>query len=141
MGELARRQGDLRAQSRSNPELALSTRYDRAAAGLENEQTRKLSLRIPFMAGRATTRVSPRPMPKTEAGAELALEQERLQRESGRYAASLPPPRRRWSPRRNALHSARENRGFMKNPSALARARSAHLFGASRPKPLKPSGR
>ena len=113
-GELARRQADLvRVQSRSNPELALSTRYDRAAAGLENEQTWNLSLRIPFGGGpRHDARIATANAEALEAGAELALEQERLQRETGALRSQFAAAEAQVAAAMQRAALARENRGF-----------------------------
>lgn len=113
-GELARRQADLvRVQSRSNPELALSTRYDRAASGLENEQTWKLSLRIPFGGGpRHDARIATANAEALEAGAELALEQDRLQRESEALRSQFAAAEAQVAAATQRAALARENRGF-----------------------------
>ena len=113
-GELARRQADLvRVQSRSNPELALSTRFDRAASGLENEQTWKLSVRIPFGGGpRHDARVATANAEALEAGAELALEQDRLQREAGALLSQFAAAEAQVAAATQRAALARENRGF-----------------------------
>lgn len=113
-GELARRQAELvRVQSRSNPELALSTRYDRAAAGLENEQTWAVSVRIPFGGGpRHDARVATANAEALEAGAELALEQDRLQREIVALRGQLAAAETQVAAATQRAALARDNRGF-----------------------------
>lgn len=81
LADLALRQSELaRLQARSNPELAISTRYDRSSSALADEQqTWAVSLRIPFGGGpRHDARVATANAEAQEAGAALRLEQERL---------------------------------------------------------------
>ena len=96
--DVARRSADLaRVQGRANPELALSTRRDRAASGEANEQTWALALRIPFSA---------------EAGLAFERERERLEREGGAVGQQLAAARRQLVAAEERARLARENRGF-----------------------------
>lgn len=114
LAELARRQAGLaRVQSRSNPELAISTRYDRAAAGLENEQTWALALRIPFGGGpRHDARMAVANADALEADATLQLEQARLVREAEALRSQFAAAATQVEAAELRARLARENRGF-----------------------------
>ena len=112
--DVARRSADLaRVQGRANPELALSTRRDRAASGEANEQTWALALRIPFSAGpRQDARVATANADAIEAGLAFERERERLEREGGAVGQQLAAARRQLVAAEERARLARENRGF-----------------------------
>ena len=112
--DVARRNADLaRVQGRANPELALSTRRDRAASGEANEQTWALALRIPFSAGpRQDARVATANADAIEAGLAFERERERLEREEGAVGQQLAAARRQLVAAEERARLARENRGF-----------------------------
>ena len=123
--DVARRSADLaRVQGRANPELALSTRRDRAASGEANEQTCDgvlcpadqawaLALRIPFSAGpRQDARVATANADAIEAGLAFERERERLEREGGAVGQQLAAARRQLVAAEERARLARENRGF-----------------------------
>lgn len=120
-GELARRQADLvRVQSRSNPELAISTRYDWAAAGLENDATWALSLRIPFGGGpRHDARMATANAEALEAGAQLVLEQDRLSREVAALRSQFAAAQAQVTAAQMRAALAGENRGFFEKSFRL----------------------
>ena len=109
--DVARRSADLaRVQGRANPELALSTRRDRAASGEANEQTWALALRIPFSAGpRQDARVATANADAIEA---FERERERLEREGVAVGQQLAAARRQLVAAEERARLARENRGF-----------------------------
>lgn len=113
-GEVARRNVELaRLQGRANPELALSTRRDRAASGEPNEQTWALALRIPFAAGpRQDARVATANAEAIEASLAAERERERLEREGEAVGLQLAAARRQLAAAEERARLARENRGF-----------------------------
>jgi cobalt-zinc-cadmium efflux system outer membrane protein len=112
--DLARRGVELaRAQNRANPELAVSTRRDRAGNGEPNEQTWALSLRIPFAGGpRHDARVATANADAIEADIELAREEERLQRETEAMRLQLEATRQQLTAAETRARLAADNRGF-----------------------------
>lgn len=112
--EVARRNADLaRAQTRANPEIAVSTRRDRGASGEAVDQTWALALRIPFSAGpRQDARVATANAEAIELGIELEREQERLTREAAALQLQLVAARQQLAAAEQRSRLARENRGF-----------------------------
>ncbi len=112
--ELARRNADLaRVQSRSNPELAVSTRRDRAADGERADQTWALSLRIPFGDGpRHDARVATANAEAIEASVELERLRERLAREADAGRRQVAAARQQLAAAEERARLARENRGY-----------------------------
>ena len=112
--EVARRNVDLaRAQTRANPEIALSTRRDRSATGEPVDQTWALALRIPFSSGpRQDARVATANAEAIELGIELEREQERMTRETAAVQLQLAAARQQLSAAEQRRRLALENRGF-----------------------------
>lgn len=112
--EVARRNVDLaRAQTRVNPEIALSTRRDRSATGEPVDQTWALALRIPFSSGpRQDARVATANAEAIELGIELEREQERMTRETAAVQLQLAAARQQLSAAEQRRRLALENRGF-----------------------------
>lgn len=112
--EVARRNADLaRAQTRANPEIAVSTRRDRGASGEAVDQTWALAVRIPFSAGpRQDARVATANAEAIELGIELEREQERLTREALALQSQLAAARQQLAAAEQRGRLARENRGF-----------------------------
>lgn len=112
--DVARQQAELaRVQSRANPELAISTRRDRAATGEVAEQTWALALRIPFGAGpRHEARLATAAAERVEAEVELQREQERVRAEQGAFAALVEAARLQYQAATQRAELARENRQF-----------------------------
>ncbi len=112
--ELARRNAELaRVQSRSNPELAVSTRRDRAADGERADQTWALSLRIPFGDGpRHDARVATANAEAIEASVELERLRERLVREADAGRRQVAAARQQLAAAEERARLARENRGY-----------------------------
>lgn len=112
--EVARRNADLaRAQTRANPEIALSTRRDRTASGDPVDQTWALSLRIPFSSGpRQDARVASANAEAIELGIELAREQERLSREAVAVQLQLSAAQQQLIAAELRSRLALENRRF-----------------------------
>lgn len=112
--EFAKRNAELaRLQSRSNPELAVSTRRDRAASGEVAEQTWALSLRIPFGDGpRHDARVATANAEAIEAAVELERLRERLAREAEAVRRQVAAARQQLLATEERARLARENRGY-----------------------------
>lgn len=112
--DLARRNADLaRVQSRSNPELAVSTRRDRAVSGERADQTWALSLRIPFGDGpRHDARVATANAEAIEASVELERLRERLVREAAAGRRQVAAAGQQLAAAEERARLARENRGY-----------------------------
>ena len=112
--EVARRNANLaRAQTRANPEIAVSTRRDRGASGDPVDQTWALSLRIPFSSGpRQDARVALANAEAIELGIELEREQERLAREAAAVQLQLGAARQQLAAAEQRSRLALENRSF-----------------------------
>lgn len=112
--DLARRNADLaRMQSRSNPELAVSTRRDRAVSGERADQTWALSLRIPFGDGpRHDARVATANAEAIEASVELERLRERLVREAAAGRRQVAAAGQQLAAAEERARLARENRGY-----------------------------
>lgn len=119
--EFARRNAELaRVQSRSNPELAVSTRRDRAASGEVAEQTWALSLRIPFGDGpRHDARVATANAEAIEASVELERLRERLVREAEATRQQVAAARQQLAAAEQRAQLARENRGYFEKSFRL----------------------
>lgn len=112
--DLARRNAELaRVQSRSNPELAVATRSDRAASGERADQTWALSLRIPFGDGpRHDARVATANAEAIEATVEFERLRERLGREAEASRRQVAAARQQLAATEERARLARENRGY-----------------------------
>lgn len=112
--EVARQQAALaRVQSRSNPELTISTRRDRSTGGEAFDQTWALALRVPFGAGpRHEARLATANAEAVEAEVELQREQARISAEQGAYAAWVEAARQQAQAASQRAELARENRRF-----------------------------
>ena len=112
--EVARQQAALaRVQSRSNPELTISTRRDRSTGGEAFDQTWALALRVPFGAGpRHEARLATANAEAVEAEVELQREQARINAEQGAYAAWVEAARQQAQAASQRAELARENRRF-----------------------------
>lgn len=111
---IAERSAELaRRQMQSNPELAISTRVDRAASGLPNDQTWMLALRVPLGGGaRQDARIATARADAIEAGIELSRERERLEREAGTLRLQVQAARQQLEAAERRARLARETRGF-----------------------------
>ena len=102
-----------RARNRASPEVALSTRRERAVSGDAMDQTWALSLRIPFSSGaRNDARLA-------EANADLIESRSQYEFDQARLAQQLASARSQLLTARNLLNAAEtrarlaaENRGF-----------------------------
>ncbi len=112
--EVAQRDADLaRVQTRGNPELAVSTRRDRAAAGDADAQTWALALRIPLAsAPRRDARVATANAEAIEASTGLLREQERLVRETQAAQRQVDAARAQYRAADERARLARETRSF-----------------------------
>jgi cobalt-zinc-cadmium efflux system outer membrane protein len=110
--EVARQQAALaRVQSRSNPELTISTRRDRSTGGEAFDQTWALALRLPFGGGpRHEARLAIANAEAVEAEVELQREQARISAEQGAYAAWVEAARQQALAAAQRAELARENR-------------------------------
>lgn len=105
--ELARR------QSRANPEIAVSTRRDRALAGERSEQTWALALRIPLAEGpRQEAKVATANAEAIEAGILLEREAVRLGREAATARSQLQAATQQLRAASERAALARETRAF-----------------------------
>jgi outer membrane protein, heavy metal efflux system len=108
------------AQSRANPELALSTTLDRGAAGQRYGQTLTLALRIPFGGGprdeskQATARAD-----LAQAQAQLALDRARVQADREAAVARVDAARAQRAAAERRATLARETRGFFEKSFRL----------------------
>ena len=111
---IAERSAELaRRQMQSNPELAISTRVDRAATGLPNDQTWMLALRVPLGGGaKQDARIANARADAIEAGIELSRERERLEREAGTLRLQVQAARQQLDAAERRARLARETRGF-----------------------------
>lgn len=102
-----------RQQTRANPELALSTRRERAATGEPTDQTWALSLRLPFGGGpRQDARVATARAEALELRGEAERQRERLVLEGETGRAQVEAARRQLAAAENRARLARENRAL-----------------------------
>lgn len=111
---LAQQQLELaRVQARANPELALSTRYDRASAEQLTEQTWALSVRLPWGGGpRHQARISTAHAEALEAEVTRLREQERLRWEAEALRQQCWAAQQQVAAAQLRAQLAQENRGF-----------------------------
>ncbi len=103
----------LRQQSRSNPELSVSTRRDRAAAGDLPEQTVALALRFPLGGGpRHDARLATAQAEAVTARIEADRQRERLQLEAASGSERVVTSRRLLAAAEQRAELARENRSL-----------------------------
>lgn len=112
--EAARRAQSLAvARSRSNPEISLSTRRDRAGVGEQTDQTWALALRIPFAGGnRHDALVAEANAERIEAETQLELEQDKLDQDLAAARAQMESARQQLAANEHRARLALENRGF-----------------------------
>jgi cobalt-zinc-cadmium efflux system outer membrane protein len=111
---LAQQQLELaRVQARANPELALSTRYDRASAEQLTEQTWALSVRLPWGGGpRHQARISAAHAEALEAEVTRLREQERLRWEAEALRQQCWAAQQQVAAAQLRAQLAQQNRGF-----------------------------
>lgn len=111
---VASRSADLAArQSRSNPEIALTTTRDRGVFGEPYGQTVTLAVRIPLGAGpRQDARVAAARADAIETQAQLQLERARLEAEREAAQARVRAAQAQLAAAERRATLARENRGF-----------------------------
>lgn len=110
-------------QTRANPEIAISTRRDRSAAGEMADQTWALALRLPFSsAPRNQARIAEANAELIEAETQLRLEQERLAQEGATARAQLEAARLQLEAAETRSRLAAETRGFFDKAFRLGEA-------------------
>jgi len=107
-------------QSRSNPELTLSTTRDRGEFGERYSQSVTVGIRIPFGAGpRYDSRVAAARADALEAQAQLALDRSRLQSEQESAVGRVNAARAQLAAAERRATLARETRGFFEKSFRL----------------------
>ncbi|MDD2742726.1 MAG: TolC family protein [Rhodocyclaceae bacterium] len=111
---VAQRSFDLtRARNRANPEVALSTRRERAVSGDEMDQTWALSLRIPFSSGaRNDARLAEANADLIESRSQYEFDRERLARQLASARSQRDAARSLLGAAETRARLAAENRGF-----------------------------
>jgi cobalt-zinc-cadmium efflux system outer membrane protein len=111
---VAQRSFDLtRARNRANPEVALSTRRERAVSGDAMDQTWALSLRIPFSSGaRNDARLAEANADLIESRSQYEFDRERLARQLASARSQLEAARSLLGAAEIRARLAAENRGF-----------------------------
>ena len=120
-GDVSRRSLELtRARSRSNPEIVVGTRRERAVSGDAMEQTWALALRIPFSSGaRNDARVAEANADLIESTLQYDRERERLNHERSAAEARLLSARSLLAAAELRARLAIENRGFFEKSFRL----------------------
>jgi cobalt-zinc-cadmium efflux system outer membrane protein len=107
-------------QSRANPELRLAATRDRANSGDAWSDTLTLGVRIPFGSdSRQRARVATAAAEKTEAEAQLAVEQERIAAEIDAARQGEEAARARLAATEQRARLANESRGFFEKSFRL----------------------
>ena len=110
-------------QTRANPEIAISTRRDRSAAGEMTDQTWALALRLPFSSTpRNQARIAEANADLIEAETQLRLERQRLAQEGETARAQLDAARLQLAAAETRARLAAENRGFYDKAFRLGEA-------------------
>lgn len=120
-GDVSRRSLELtRARSRSNPEIVVGTRRERAVSGDAMEQTWALALRIPFSSGASNdARVAEANADLIESTLQYDRERERLNHERSAAEARLLSARSLLAAAELRTRLAIENRGFFEKSFRL----------------------